>query len=57
MDVTRAVLGGMPWRRFHVLLGGLSSDAVYRYMLGARSATYTAESAADYFARFPKAGE
>jgi hypothetical protein len=57
MDVTGAVSAGLPWRRFYVLLSGLSPDAVYRHMLASRAATYTAENAHDYFSRFPKAGD
>jgi hypothetical protein len=56
MDLLAELDAGMTWRRFRVLLAGLSGRSVYRALLaGGPTRVYTAENAADYFARFPKA--
>lgn len=59
MDMLRELDAGMTWRRFQVLLAGLSADSVYAYALRqtARPKPLTAADAPSYFASFPKAGE
>lgn len=51
----------MSWRRFQVLLAGLSPAALYRYVTSSVSAAaprpLTAADAPSFFASFPKAGE
>lgn len=51
----------MSWRRFNVLLAGLSAEAIYRHVTrqgrGSAGRPLKAADAAAFFASFPKAGE
>lgn len=44
----------MSWRRFTVLLSGLSPEALYR-LVASRPRPLTAKDAKTFFAQFPKA--
>jgi len=59
MDLLTEVGAGMSWRRFQVLLNGLSAASVYGYAIrtAATPRPLTAADAPAYFASFPKAGE
>lgn len=46
----------MSWRRFTVLLSGLSPTAVYR-LVASRKKPLTAKDAPAFFAQFPKRSE
>jgi len=49
----------MTWRRFQVLLAGLSAESVYAYAVRqvAGPKLLTAADAPSFFASFPKAGK
>ena len=57
MDVAHEIGAGMSWRRFSVLLRGLSGAAVYRVACGegGRRQHITGAEASSFFASFPKA--
>jgi len=59
MDLLRELGTGMTWRRFQVLLAGLSAESVYAYAMRAAPGPkpLTAADAPGFFASFPKAGE
>ena len=59
MDLLAEIEAGMTWRRFQVLLAGLSAASVYGYAIRRAAAPrpLTAADASSYFASFPKAGE
>ena len=59
MDLLAEIEAGMTWRRFQVLLAGLSAASVYSYAIRRAAAPkpLTVVDAPSYFASFPKAGE
>lgn len=59
MDLLAELEAGMSWRRFQVLLAGLSANSVYGYAIrqAGRPKPLRAADAGGFFAAFPKAGE
>jgi len=59
LDLLHELDTGMSWRRFQVLLAGLSPDSVYGYAMrkAAGPKPLTAADAPGFFASFPKVGE
>lgn len=59
MDLLAELDAGMTWRRFQVLLAGLSAESVFAYAVRqvAGPRLLTAADAPGFFASFPKAGK
>ena len=59
MDLLHELDAGMTWRRFQVLLAGLSAESVFARVMRAAPGPrpLTSADAPGFFASFPKAGE
>jgi len=59
MNLLHELDAGLTWRRFQVLLAGLSAESVYACVMRAAPGPrlLTAADAPSFFSSFPKAGE